>query len=335
MTDGFSGSRLVEQWAALAAHPPSGDRGFRTRSTGVATEAGPVLVALDVPGAKHLLLPLSTASIPTPDTSGKAVHLLVRRLEEEGRLRWYLDLALLEGRLSGVFTTLCEDVLQGVVENPGQPTRVSRKVLSDWRALLSAGERPLDASSLSGLHGELTVLLRLLEQDPVAAEWWVGPTGTAQDFVRGSRAVEVKTTIAPVGRAVRIHGTDQLDGPPGGLLLSWFRLTRQVEEGRSVPELVDAVLLLADDPHRVESSLLRLGYVHGRAHPEHDVRFAVVEELAVRVSAGFPRIIPSALRGDAVSAGLSDVQYTVDLDSSAAQAARAEVDPASFLLEDP
>ena len=291
-------------------------------------------MALDVPGARHLLLPLGTAPVPSPDTSGKAVHLLVRRLEEEGRLRWYLDLALLEGRLSGVFTTLCEDVLQGVVENPGQPARVSRKVLNDWRALLSAGERPLDASSLSGLHGELTVLLRLLEQDPVAAMVG-GVTGTAQDFVRGSRAVEVKTTTAPVGRAVRIHGTDQLDGPPGGLLLSWFRLTRQVEEGRSVPELVDAALLLADDPHRVESSLLRLGYVHGRAHPEHDVRFAVVEELAVRVSAGFPRIIPSALRGDALAAGLSDVQYTVDLDSSAAQAARAEVDPASFLLEDP
>jgi hypothetical protein len=261
------------------------------------------------------------------------VHLLVRRLEEEERLGWYLDLALLEDRLSGVFASLCEDVLQGMIENPEHPVRVSRKVLKDWRALLSAGERPLDIRSLSGLHGELTILLRLLENDPLAAKWWVGPTGAAQDFVRGSRALEVKTTLAPVGRAVRIHGTDQLDGPPGGLLLCWLRLMPQVEDGFSVPELVDATLRRADDSHRIESSLLRVGYVHDRPHAEHDIRFAVVEELTHIVSTGFPRIVPTGLHGDAVLAGLSDVQYTVDLDSPIAQSARVEVDPATFLLE--
>lgn len=333
MSDGFS-ALLVERWAALASRPPHRDRGFRTRTTTVATVAGPVLVALDVSGGKHLLLPLGSAPKPAPDTSGKAVHLLLRKLEDEGRLGWYVDLALLEDSLSGVFTTLCEDVLQGLLVDPGHQVRVVRTVLKEWRALLSAGDRPLDTRSLSGLHGELTVLLRLLEHNSAAAEWWVGPTGAAHDFVHGARAVEVKTTTAPVGRTVRIHGTDQLDGPPGGLLLSWFRLTPQVENGRSVPELVDAALGVSDDPQRIESSLLRLGYVHGRAHPEHDIRFVVVEELGHDISTGFPRIIPRSLHRDATVAGLSDVQYTVDLDSPPALSARTVSDPASFLLED-
>lgn len=332
MTYGMS-SILEERWAALAVRVPSRDRGFRTASMDIVTAGGPVLVAIDVTDSKHLLLPLGSTSRPAPDTSGKAVHLLLRRLGDEGRLEWYLDLALLENRLAGVFTNLCEDVLQRVASDPDHPARVARSVLRDWRALLSAGDRPLDSNSLAGLHGELTVLVRLLERDPEAADCWVGPMGAPHDFVRGARAIEVKTTATPVGRTVRIHGTDQLDGPPGGLLLTWFRLSSRIEGGRSVPELVETVLGLADDPSKIEGALLRLGYVHERAHPEHDIQFAIVEERIHHVSPGFPRIVPSDLTGDATLAGLSDVHYSVDLDAPPVLTTRAGSDPASFLLE--
>ena len=105
----------------------------------------------------------------------------------------------------------------------------------------------LTPSQLAGLFGKLQVLERMVARDAGAVAFWTGPTRTAQDFHRGGDALEVKTTTAPEGRTIHVHGIDQLDvAPPGRLLLFWARV--RTDRGASVPDLVDEILALTDDP---------------------------------------------------------------------------------------
>jgi hypothetical protein len=146
--------------------------------------------------------------------------------------------------------------------------------------------------------------------------------------------LEIKATAAPEGRRVRVHGIDQLDSPVGGeLVLVWFRLRREAQNGRSVPDLVDEAMQTVDDPAPVRSGLTNLGYSEAdRAHYA-DTRFTVAETASFLVGPGFPRITPAGLVGDALGAGLSDVVYTLDLDSGPARAAHTDDYVGHFLGE--
>jgi hypothetical protein len=128
--------------------------------------------------------------------------------------------------------------------------------------------------------------------------------------------------MEPDKRKVVIHGLDQLQEPTGGrLALVWMRLAQNTASGRSVPELIDEVTNLLDDPAPVLRGLAELGYrdADRASYPD---RFEVLEEGTFEVSDGFPRLVRQDLRGDAVLAGVGEVAYTIDLDSAPARAAR-------------
>jgi hypothetical protein len=182
------------------------------------------------------------------------------------------------------------------------------------------------------LFGELYVLRQMLQGDSGAVAFWTGPTGSAQDFHRGVDAVEVKTTLSPEGRRIRVNGIDQLDlATPGRLVLRWFRL--RTDQGVSVPALVDEIAELADDAPGFRKLLLEFGY-RDAAREIYACRvFDVIEERAYEVGPGFPRIVAGGLVGDATLAGVGPVEYVVDLDSAPAEAARLDGEALARFLE--
>jgi hypothetical protein len=309
---------VVDRWRVLERAAAESSSAIVTSATPVNTLQGPVLLGIDASGNCHLLVPLAPRQQVVPDLAGRAVHLYVRPLEDAAHYQHYADLALLDPSLLDVFTSLCEDVLAAVETSPAKAVRALRRVLDEWRQLLSGAQGPLNAQALAGLFGELTVLRDLLRANSALVESWRGPDGAAKDFHLGRSAIEVKTTTAPEGRTIRVHGTDQLEPPAGGdLCLVWFRLSR-MDSGRSVPDLVDEVLDLADNAAPVRKGLAELGYRERDVDRYSSQRYEVVERRCYLVGASFPRIVSAALTGDALEPGVGDLVYSVDLNTSKA-----------------
>jgi hypothetical protein len=325
-----TGERLEELWATMSARASTST--FRTVALDVVTPQGPVLVAVDLNQAKHLLVPLAARQTFRQEVDGQAVVLRKRPLEGEDTYRDYASLELVDTDMSDLFTALCVEVVEEISTSPDRAVAALRKVLQDWRALLAAPRETLTSSALVGLFGELTVLKQMTERDPGAVMFWVGPSGAPQDFRRELRALEMKTTASPVGRTVQIHGVDQLDMLASGrLLLHWSRV--RTDRGVTVPDLVDDILGRTDDVQAFTRLLQEAGYRAADRELYARRRFEVMESRTYLVGPGFPRIVAASLTGDAVLAGVGAVDYTIDLDSATAEAARIDGDPVDEFLE--
>lgn len=315
-------------WDAAAGRPVI--TAFRTAPVGVETPQGPVQAGLDEQGHRHLLVPLAARHTLQEIPDGDAVVLRRRALEDEHRYQSYASLELVDDGLEDLFKALCVEVIERIAAAPDRAVAALRDVLKEWRALLAGNSRPLSATALAGLFGELHLLRSALVRDPGAVVFWTGPNGSAQDFHHGHHAVEVKTTTAPEGRSIRVHGADQLDvEPPNRLLLRWLRV--RSDRGTSVPELVAEILGLTDDTSLFRLLLHKVGYREADRQVYERTRFEVLEERVYEVGPGFPRITPSGLIGDAAAAGVGPIEYTLDLDAAPADTERVTVDAGSFL----
>lgn len=322
--------QLEELWAAMSTRAATAM--FRTVALDVLTPLGPVLVALDRQDGKHLLVPLASRHTLREELDGHAVVLRRRRLEDEESYRHYAGLELVDPDMDDLFTALCVEVVDGIADAPDRAVAALRKALDDWRALLAGSRQALGPSALVGLFGELSLLQRMTDHDPGAVHFWTGPSGAAQDFRRDGHALEVKTTASAEGRTVHIHGVDQLDSTvPGRLLLHWSRV--RTDRGVTVPDLVEEILGRTDDAQAFTRLLYAAGYLPSDREIYARRRFEVTESRTFLVEPGFPRIVPTALVGDAALAGVGDVEYTVDLDSAPAEAARIDADPVQEFLE--
>ena len=323
-------AQLEELWETARRRTSSAR--FRSAEVGIVTPNGPVLIAVRNDDAKHLLVPIDSRHTVKEDLDGRAVSLRRTVLEDDTSLRTYAALGLVDDNLSDLFATLCAEVLVRITSAPDRALAVLRRALDEWRALLSGARRALGPAEQAGLFGELLVLKDLVVQDPGAVVYWTGHTGTSQDFHRGKVAVEVKTTTSPEGRQVRIHGVEQLGADDSvRLLLVWMRVS--TAGGRSLPDLIDEITALVDDPPGVMAALHDIGYVATDREVYSRRAFELVEQAVYEVRVGFPRIIASGLSGDAALAGLDNIHYDLDLNSPPASSNLVDVDPALALLE--
>ncbi|MEU4395992.1 PD-(D/E)XK motif protein [Kribbella sp. NPDC023855] len=309
--------RVVVQdlWDALGNRTSSASDRLRVADTPVTSTAGPVAVALDDAGCRHLLVPISAERVVRGGLDGPTLVLRKRTLVDGDDRRTFADLGCLRKDLDDVFTGLCADVLQSVDREPHDPLKVLYGRLDRWRALFRTSGHLLGPEQQAGLFAELTVLTDLLELDPSAHRTWTGPERYRHDFVGAGHAVEVKSTIVSDGRRIRVHGLDQLEAPPGGLHLYWIRLDPRSETGRSLNSLVDRALELCDDEGDLWTRLAAAGYhVVDRRHYDQP-RFAVAARRRYSVGPDFPRLVAGDLDEAGLSINVTDVHYTVDLSS--------------------
>ncbi|MFE4392776.1 MULTISPECIES: PD-(D/E)XK motif protein [Streptomycetaceae] len=313
MTDGGLQRILEEHWAALGAGPAGGVDVVRTSELPVDTEQGRLLAAVDGHGFRHLLVPLQRRQSVAGSGAGAALRIFERPLQDDDAYGRYADITCALRELDDVFTGLCKDVLLALEADGSRPYRTALAVVDRWRRLFAGVPRMLSREQLVGLHGELTVLERLLTIDPGAVRLWAGPDGQRHDFTDGRHAVEVKSTIdASERRTVHVHGLDQLEEPDGGdLLLGWHRFEERVD-GETLKERVQRVRDLCDDESGFMTRLLSAGYRSGLGDPQADRRLRLVESRWYTVDETFPRLTVGSLV-DGVPEGVSDVGYMVDL----------------------
>jgi hypothetical protein len=316
MTDD-SFRRLVEEhWIVLEAEPTTGERRLRVSQLPVTTDHGPLGVAVDHDGNRHVLVPVHAHRKIRSGLDGPVLQLRKRPLEDEETYQTYADLACLRDDLNDLFTELCVDIVSAAEKMPGNPVKALYRVLDRWKALFQTQGAPLGPEQLAGLFGELLVLDRILQRDSSAHRFWRGPEGHHHDFSTGNVAVEVKTSTTGEGRRPRIHGLDQLEVPDDGTLcLAWFRLHSSTanDAGTGFLELVEQTLRACDDESALLELLAEAGYRPFDADRYRDVRFVVGEERWYQVCPGFPGLTNRALVAAGVPVSVLDVEYTIDL----------------------
>lgn len=307
---------VQDHWTALEAESTTGERRLRVSQLPFPDHGEPLAVAVDHDGHRHILVPIQMTRKVRSGLDGPVLRLRKRALEGTNSYQAYADLACLRDDLGDLFTELCVDVLdaaEGLSENP---MKALYSVLDRWKALFRTQAPTLGPDQISGLFGELLLLIRLLEKDPSAHRLWRGPEGHRHDFAAGAIAIEVKSSTSDEGRRPRIHGLDQLEVPAGGALsLVWFRLQHTTVDGSGTAfsDLIARTLQLCDDEAALRELLARAGYRSSDADHYHDARFVVSEERWYGVDTGFPGLTSHALMTAGVPVSILDVEYTIDL----------------------
>ena len=218
-----------------------------------------------------------------------------------------------------IFITMVADLLRTLREQShlGQGALLSLMIgrIRDWQDFMSRARKELSPEAEVGLFGELSFLNSLLSEgvDPIAAvESWVGALRGQQDFVLGSGAVEVKTTIATEGFPAKIGSLEQLDDSvKKPLYLCAIRL-KVSGSGKTLPELADHIRdALSQDflaLSEFDNRLLGAGLfeAHYESYKRH---FSITEHRVLLVDVRFPRLIPAT-----VPVVIRTVRYEVDLD---------------------
>ncbi|MFF0487452.1 PD-(D/E)XK motif protein [Nocardia sp. NPDC004068] len=304
---------IEDQWMMLSSTPLRSPSAMRVSDLPVKTSNGRVAACVDPNNFRHLLVPIKSHQVIREGIDGPVLNLSRRPLETESTYQVYADLACLAPDFNGIFATFCAAALEEIEVFEHSPLKGLYRALDKWRMLFQRSGAPLGPEQVAGLFGELSVLCFLLETNPSAHHWWRGPLGNCHDFSTGGSAIEVKTSLVPKGRRVRIHGLDQLDPPAGGeLLLTSLRVEPAVD-GPSLETMIDRALERADDESAVLGLLALAGYHRADADHYRDKRFRVVEQRWYRVEGTFPRLTETMLEAASIPVVVHDVEYTIDL----------------------
>lgn len=281
------------------------------------TPWGPVRLAVDASGHRHVLIPVPDDLRLRSDRRSAGIHVGPQVLEEGTTRHTFLDLVCLRPHLYDVFLRIALDIVDRINERKEPPDTCAIQVLERWRSLLSRAQRPgPSVEVLTGIFGELVHLKPLVERDRAAVARWSGPMGGVWDFTGPGHALEVKTSRVRTGWRAKIHGVHQLDpGPEHRLLLSLLRveLVAEGQGGRSVPALVDELLDLGVDAVGLYDRLDRMGLVSGHFKAAADITFRVLDMRTWAVEPGFPRLVNQSFVGSSVPVGVAAVEYELDL----------------------
>lgn len=308
MTAGVDWSReLAHTWPLLETDDPTG-----IASAPLPLVAGPADVRIGIDGtdARHLLVPVGDEDVRVPDDEG-AVTVKLRTYTFQATPRRYVDVVCSRPDLVDVFDDVLVDIL-GQIAPASAPAGTTVEAVARWRTLLATRRsRRLTLVEQMSLFAELSVLELVTSGSTLEAAWWRGPRREPHDIVTPHRAIEVKA-IGGSSTAVTIHGIEQLE-PPGRPLALVVAEIDEEPSGRSLPELVDAVLARVDDRGELIYLLTSVGYERAEAE-RYQERFAMNGIGHVEVADGFPRIVESSFAVGGLPAGLSGVEYRLSLD---------------------
>lgn len=266
-----------------------------------------------------LLVGFSNTAIPAAEKLPDGAGFSVERVDPYGDGTTWLALTRTADGNADLFLTMVCDVAGSLDDEKNatgiHPVRRFLGRVRAWQEFMRKGAQALSAEAEIGLFGEIAFLAALITagMEPVIClESWVGPLEAAQDFELGTGAVEVKATLSAAGFFAKIGSLDQLDDAVRQpLFIAGIRL-RQIEDGRTLPDSVNAMRLsLTDDMEatRVFSErLIAVGYFDSHAD-RYSRRFALGATPIMQVSGDFPR-----LTNGNVPVGITRAVYEIDLD---------------------
>jgi hypothetical protein len=277
-----------------------------------ASYAHDAFCTLDSIGRRGLLL--ITDRPPDHVPLFDAMEIVISRRVDD---RTGITITLLSASLKPAFVSLCDGLLAAC--HAVAPAALAEKVVTylvHANSLLEYGDpQILGATALRGLIGELIILGELLTIQPATAsiDAWMGPLGSAQDFVFADRFIETKTKT-PISNRVVISSVDQLDPvTPLPLTLAVVTISSLQDDliGATSPnDLVDGIRMkLDEEPLATIEFDRRLRAANYFPRPYYEkMKFRLISMRFYKLSPGFPRLRQSSLPKGVVSAS-----YELDL----------------------
>lgn len=307
--------RAIEHWRRLKA-TGAGDGVVEVPSidSGIATGFGPVRYAIGNQGQPRLLIPVGARTLSNRLVSTSKLMASMSNFKVSGKGMVFIDLMCLDRALDIVFSELAEEILRRIREGHA-PMQAVIESIEDFRELLrEKSSNKISSSKILGVIGELEAMRRLAIYNPAAAETWAGPYELRHDFRRNSHALEVKTSGRSDATRVSIHGIDQLLPPTGGTLhLVHVRLERVESGPLSVGAIFDDLIKLGADQCALKKGLELLGCTNPQSPEWNRLTFTLAGLKFYSINNNFPRITGSSFEDGSIPAGLSDLEYQVDL----------------------
>ena len=303
MKSSSEAASLREAAAAVAAPSPDEPDDYR-----IATSIGPAFLARGRSGALTLLVPLDVVPVAVGRRGGGfSLSPVAQVVFEFAGRRWEQAAAALEcteSALADAFLVLVLDICRRLSSAvSGTTWQTILDWVEEWQMLL-ARRALLTAEQQLGLWGELWVISKAANPDPLIAAWR-GPEGEVADFFFDGIALEVK-----VSRRAHVHHVSQrqIDLPVGihkAYLLSLWVGVEPVR-GISLAELVDATVGMVSDAPALLRQLALLGYTP-LDRDQYVTRFIPLDTPRWFRAEDVPRV-------RTMDAGISQVRYVVTLD---------------------
>lgn len=312
---------LLVAWRALGSEVD--EDGWSTIAVSTETPCR-VLAGRHFPGNEEaLLFGFRAVRVPPADQLPQGHGFLVSKATPRENLdRSYVWITLCRqyaGSLD-LFVTMADDVILTLNElkhlNDDGLFHVFLARIRAWQSFMHHGKDGfLSPEKEVGLFGELEFLRELLSSGlpaTIAIDGWEGPFEGIHDFRLGNGAIEVKTTLSPIGFPAQINSLEQLDDAlVQPFFLAGIRLALNTS-GITLPEQIDGLRnILSKTPEALamfNSALLNVGFLEGKSNC-YSRRFLLSEKKIMRVFDEFPRIT----RAD-VKIEIRKAKYELDLD---------------------
>lgn len=293
--------------------------------------ATPVYAGRHFPGnAEGVLLLFDGARLPSAQSLPKGYGFEVASAQLSGALQGRPVLALVRepaGSLE-MFVTMASDLLE-TLERTGNATSQERmqiflRRVATWQEFMKhPSDGLLSAEAELGLIGELHALELTLDagiQPSEAVKAWEGPEDGLHDFVMGSGAIEVKSTVAASGFPARIASLEQLDDVLHAPLFVCFQRFIPDPDAPTLFGHIDRLRERLEQTGAARAFNVRL--MHARAFDKdrdaYTRRLSLGETTFFKVEGDFPRITPT-IAGPGIKSG----RYEID-------AALVQLDPISL-----
>ncbi|GAB6059122.1 PD-(D/E)XK motif protein [Desulfonatronum parangueonense] len=313
-------NRLQTAWRALAGEDSEG--GWRTIPI---NPAGPrqLLAGRHFPGNEEaILVGFNLVQAPEdknlPQGHGFRVVNVKHRVPGDAKL--WIALSRRPAGSLDMFTRMSENIISMFSDyghvNDRQLLQLFLGRIKAWQEFMhQARGEFLGHEAEIGLFGELWLLRQLLNKGlppAMVLDAWQGPHDGLHDFLLGTGAIEVKSTIARHGFPATIGSLEQLDPSLAcPLFLAGMRFLLG-EDGESLPEIVDDLSIsLGENTEaagRFETLILRWGYLRAFSD-RYSRRFLHSDTRFMKVDHEFP----SLTRAD-VDQSIKAVRYVLDLD---------------------
>lgn len=312
--------RSTFQWRRLRNMPNQGsDLSIASTELEVSGPAGPLRLAVGPDGSALLLVPMCPDEEVVDIGAGRSLDMRETTLRLNGAPVRFAELGCRDARLEPVFESLVEDIIERVAGGE-DPSDAIRTAISEFRALLAGGARPIPTvERMIGLLAELRVLTALLELSPRAWSTWTGPLAARHDFRAGRTALECKATLRSSGSRITIASIDQLLLPDKGkLFLNIQVFETDVAGAWSVASEALRACSLSSSEREIIDRLRALDC--DIDDPVWDTRFSLLDETVYAVIGDFPRLTVDQLVGGRLPPGVVSVVYDIDRGSIAAPA---------------
>ncbi|WP_316206854.1 MULTISPECIES: PD-(D/E)XK motif protein [unclassified Bradyrhizobium] len=270
-------------------------------------------------GFRHLP-PVSDARLP----QGRGFEVLRLELDPNGNKQPLLALARKSGgslELFGMMADDLADLLDACASEAEE--EVLRRFLSRIHAWQDFMDRRMDGvlseEAEQGLFGELLLLRDLIEYgvpSTTVLDAWRGPIDGVQDFMLGTGAIEVKTTLSVGGFPATISSLEQLDERlRQPLFIAGIRLAL-ASSGTTLPAMADLLRAkLRDASAAIEMfdcRLIQAGLIPAAA-TRYTRQFVRASSAIFAVQGDFPRLTRAN-----VALAVRKAHYEIDIDMTGA-----------------